>query len=62
MTQDSPPMKLIVQRYPLWLDLVVVTRFGTVMLFIAITQGDFDHTGLCRRRERHTEIKTLGGR
>jgi hypothetical protein len=38
MTQDSPPMKLIVQRYPLWLDLVVVTRFGTVMLFIAIWQ------------------------
>jgi glyoxylase-like metal-dependent hydrolase (beta-lactamase superfamily II) len=29
---------------------------------VAITHGDFDHTGLCRRRERHTEIKTLGGR
>jgi ABC-2 type transport system permease protein len=38
LLKASPQMKLVIQRYPLWLDLVVVTGFGVVMLFIAIWQ------------------------
>jgi hypothetical protein len=34
----APPMKLQTQIYPLWLDLVVMTGFGLLMLVIAIWQ------------------------
>jgi ABC-2 type transport system permease protein len=38
LTTASTQMKLQTQRYPLWLDITVVTGFGILMLFIAIWQ------------------------
>lgn len=38
LVKAAPPMKLVVQRYPLWLDLVVMAGFGGMMLIIAIWQ------------------------
>jgi len=38
VVKAAPHAQLVIQRYPFWLDLVVVAGFGLVMLLIAIWQ------------------------